>query len=133
MARRASSSPHPAWLLIAAVVVVAAIAVGYFLYGRVTDPYRTMTVLPVEDYLQNSNSLRGNVYKLDGTVSQSLDWSPVAGRLFAVDVTSGRGDVLPVLVPPQLNHVNIERGQRFFFKIQVGDKGILSVQDVKKV
>ena len=42
-------------------------------------------------------------------------------------------DVLPILVPASLNHINLDRGQRYFFKIQVGDKGVLTAQDVKKV
>ena len=116
-------------MLAAVVLVIAALAGGFFLFGRTSDPYRTLSPLPVQDYLQNSNSLRGNVYKLDATISQSLQWSPSVGRLFSVEVN---GDVLPVLVPPQFNSVNIERGQRFFFKIEVGDHGILRAQDVKK-
>ena len=130
MARRASSSAHPVWIVVALMLAIGAIAGGYFLFNRVSDPYRTMTPLPVSDYLENSNSLRGNVYKLDGTISQSLDWSPTGGRLFSVEVGA---DVLPILVPASFNHFNLERGQRFYFKIQVGDKGILTAQDVKKV
>lgn len=130
MARRASSSAHPVWTLIAAVLVLAALAGGYLIFGKASDPYRTMTALPVADYLENSNSLRGNVYKLDGTVSKSLEFSPANGRLFSVEVGP---DLLPILVPPQFNSVNIERGQRFFFKIEVGDKGVLKAQDVKKI
>jgi hypothetical protein len=42
------------------------------------------------------------------------------------------GEELPVLVPPKFNSINIEKGQRFFFKIEVSDKGILQAQDVKK-
>ena len=129
MARRASSSAHPIWILAAVLLSVSAVAGGYFIYGRVSDPFRTVTSLPVEDYLQNSNSLRGNVYKVEATISKSIDWSPTVGRLFAIDVGS---DVLSVLVPPAFNHVNIERGQRYFFKIEVGEKGVLRAQDVKK-
>ncbi len=129
MARRASSSAHPVWILVAVFLVIAALGGGYFLFGKASDPYRTLTPLPVADYLQNSNSLRGNVYKLDGTIAQSLQWSPTVGRLFSVEAN---GEVLAVLVPPEFNSVNIERGQRFFFKIEVGDHGILRVQDVKK-
>ena len=116
-------------MLMGLVLVLAALAGGYFLFGRASDPYRTLTPLPVQDYLQNSNSLRGNVYKLDATIGQSLQWSPTVGRLFSVDVNS---DVLSILVPPQFNSVNIERGQRFFFKVEVGDHGILRAVDVKK-
>ena len=130
MARRASSSAHPIWMLIAAGILLAALAGGYFLFGKASDPYRTLTALPVADYLENSNSLRGNVYKLEGTISKSLEFSTANGRLFSVEVG---GDLVPVLVPPQFNSVNIERGQRFSFKIEVGDKGILKAQDVKKI
>jgi hypothetical protein len=49
--------------------------------------------------------------------------------LFSVDVGS---DVLPVLVPKDFNSVNIERGQRFNFKVEVGDGGVLLALDVKK-
>jgi hypothetical protein len=122
------------WLAAAAVLFLAVIGVGYLLYGKANDPYRTMKLLPVADYMENANSLRGNVYKLEGTVSRSLDWSATAGRLFSVDVTgsTAAGDVVPLLVPSQFNNLNIERGQRFLFKIEVGDKGILRVQDLRK-
>ena len=129
MARRASSSAPPIWIFAAVVLCLSAVIGGYVLFGRVSDPFRTIAALPVADYLQNSNSLRGNVYKIDGTIAKSIEWSPTAGRLFAVDVGN---DVVAVLVPPQFNHLNIERGQRYLFKIEVGDKGILRAQDVKK-
>lgn len=129
MARRASSSAHPALILIAVALVIAALGGGAFLFAHANDPYRGLTPLPVADYMQNSNSLRGNFYKLDATVVQPLQWSPSVGRLFSVEVN---GEELPVLVPSQFNSVNIEKGQRFFFKIEVGDHGILRAQDVKK-
>jgi len=129
MARRASSSAHPVWILLTAVLVLAAVAGGYLLFGKASDPYRTLSPLPVADYLQNSNSLRGNVYKIEGTVGQSLQWSATGGRLFSIEVGD---EVLPVLVPPGFNSVNIERGQKFNFKIEVGDRGVLKALDVKK-
>lgn len=131
MARRASSSAHPIWILVGLALVLGAVAGGYFLFNHAGDPYRTMAELPVADYLENSNSLRGNVYKIDVTISKRLDsWPTSAGRLFSVD--TGK-EVLPIRVPPQFNQINIERGQRYFFKIEVGEKGILTAQDIKKV
>ena len=130
MARRASSSANPLWFVAAFLLALGAIAGGFVMFNRSGDPYRTMTALPVTDYLENSNSLRGNTYKLDATISQSLEWSPTAGRLFSVEVGA---DVLPVLIPASLNHLNLDRGQRYHFKIQVGDKGVLTAQDVTKV
>ena len=99
------------------------------LYGRASDPYRTMTTLPIKDYLENSNSLRGNTYKMDATIAASLDGSSNAGRLFSVQVDD---EMVAILVPPEFNHVNIERGQRYLFKIEVGEKGVIRAQDIKK-
>jgi hypothetical protein len=130
MARRASSSAHSSWILITFVLSLGAGAGGYVLFNRVSDPYRTMSKLPTEDYLTNSNSLRGNTYKLEAVIAGSIDWSPTAGRLFSVEC-EGSG-LLAILVPPQFSNLNIERGQRYLFKIVIGDKGILSALDVKK-
>ncbi len=131
MARRASSPVHPAWILIAAVMLLAAVAGGAFLFSRVSDPYRTVTELPVRDYLENSNSMRGNTYKMEATIEASLEVSRTGGRLFSVNVVS-ENSLVPVLVPPEFNHVNIERGQRYLFKIEVGEKGVLRAADVRK-
>jgi hypothetical protein len=117
-------------MLIAAALLVAAVAGGAFLFRQGSDPYRTMTALPVADYVTNSNSLRGNSYKLDATIVESLRYSPTAGRLFCIEVNGS--DRLAVLVPAEFNHVNIERGQRFFFKVAVEDKGVLRAQEVTK-
>ncbi len=116
-------------MLLIVLIALAAIGGGFLIFSKASDPYRTLSPLPVQDYLQNSNSLRGNVYKIEAVVSESLQWSATAGRLFSVEVN---GEMLPILVPPQFNSVNIERGQRFSFKIEVGDAGVLRALDVKK-
>ena len=128
MGRRASSSVNPAWFVIVAAVVVAAIAGGWALKGTVTDPFRTLAVFPVADYLQNSNSLRGNVYKLDGVVSEQLGYVNNA-RLISIEVN---GEPVSLIVPAELRDVNVQKGQRLLFKVEVGDKGILKALDVKK-
>ncbi|HET6406819.1 MAG TPA: hypothetical protein VFG14_02975 [Chthoniobacteraceae bacterium] len=128
MARRASSSAHPLWLVLAAVLVLGAIGGGLLIRSQ-SDPFRTVTTLPIKDYLENSSSLRGNVYKLSATVAKTIEVSRGSGRLFAIE--SG-GEMLAVLVPPELNQMNIERGQNFVFKLEVAEKGILRVQEVRK-
>lgn len=131
MARRASSSVDTWWIILAAGILLIALLGGYLLFGggKEGGPYRTMTALPVADYLENSNSLKGNNYKVEGTISKQLEYSPVNGRLFAVEVGS---DLIPILVPPDFGSTNVERGQRFDFKIEVVDKGILRAKELKK-
>ena len=134
MARRASSSSSPIWIITVIVVFLAFLGGGFYFYNTVSDPYRTLTPLDTQSYLANSNSLRGNTYKLSATIDNSLSWSPSVGRLFSVDVDGSNGnDVLPLLIPPEFNQVNIQKGQKFYFEIEVGDKGLLRVKGIKKV
>jgi hypothetical protein len=132
MVRRASSSVNRWWVVGVVLLVVLAMAGGWALFKEVSDPYRTLTSLNVSAYLENANSLRGNVYKLNATVDTQLAWAPRAGRLYSVEV-DGRNDVLPVMIPASFNSMNIQKGQRYFFKLEVGEKGILRVQDIRKV
>jgi hypothetical protein len=134
MPRRASTGIPPLRIVWILLLVAAAVGGGYLLQKRISDPYRTIEALDVPAYLENSNSLRGNTYKMRGTVLNSLAWSASAGRLFSIEVGGeAKPDVLPVLIPSQFNHVNIQKGQRFMFKLQVDEKGILRASDLKKV
>jgi hypothetical protein len=132
MGRRASSSVNKWWIGGVIVLAMCAMAGGWALYKNVSDPYRTLTALDVPAYLENANSLRGNVYKLNGMVDTELAWSPLVGRLYSVEV-DGRSDVLPIMVPASFNSMNIQKGQRYFFKLEVGEKGVLLVRDIRKV
>ena len=130
MSRRASSSVNPAWFAIAAVVAVAVIAIVWVFKGSgVTDPYRKLAPFPTADYLQNSNSLRGNTYRVDGVVGEQLHYSKSA-RLITVEV---EGVPVSIIVPADLRAVQVEKGQRLIFKVEVGEKGVLKALDVKKV
>ena len=133
MARRASSAVHPFWIVTSGILVIAALAAVYFVLGRAADPYRTIAPLDIGAYLENSNSLRGNTYKVTGLVWNSLAWSAEKGRLFSVEVdTDTQSEMVPVLIPAAFNHVNIQKGQKFIFKIEIDEKGILKVQDLRK-
>lgn len=134
MSRRASSSASPVWIVAIVALLAVSLGGGYFLHNTVSDPYRTLTPLDVQAYLQNSNSLRGNIYKVRGAIANSLSWSPTVGRLYSVDVESNSGgDVLPLLIPAKFNQVNVQKGQKFYFQVEVGDKGLLLARDLKKV
>jgi hypothetical protein len=133
MPRRASSKINPLWFVAIALLVAAAIGGGFLFFKNFNDPLRTVGTLDVALYLENANSLRGNTYRVLGTVWNSLGWSPAAGRLFAVEAGENRAtELLPVLVPSQLNHVNLQKGQRFIFEVEVIDGGVLRVRSLRK-
>lgn len=122
MARRKKSSLNFLWLLIVGGLLFIAFVGGQFLLSSGADPYRTVAPLDVQSYMENANSLRGNVYKIEGEVSNSLAWSPTSGRLIAVDVDR---DTIPVWVTSEFNRINIQKGQKLRFVVEVDPKGIL--------
>lgn len=115
----------------AAVLVVAAFIGSRLFLSVASEPYRTTPSLDVRAYLENANSLRGNVYKIEGKIEESLAWSPSSGRLFAVSVTDG-GDILPVLITKEFNSENVQKGQRYIFLLEVDNNGMLRTKALTK-
>jgi len=131
VARRSRSSSNPIWLLGGIVVLILAFGLGGLLLSTSGEAFRTTAPLEVQAYLENSNSLRGNTYKVKGEVLNQLGYSPSLGRLISVQIDA-TSDVVPMLIPASLSHINIQRGQRFILKIEVTENGILRALDLTK-
>lgn len=122
---------NPAWVVAIILMVGSSIGASFFIFGRTSDPFSAMEQLSPRNYLDNANSLRGNLYKLEGVIDNSLAWSPSEGRLYSVQVEeNGTTELLPILVPPELNHINIQRGNRMHFKVRVQRAGILVAEEI---
>lgn len=131
MARRAQSGLKPLHLIALLALLAAVLGGGYSLLHRGTDPMTGVTPLSTEEYLESSTALSGNVYKIEGTVDDRLDnWKSADGRLFSVQVSEG-GSFVPVWVPATLQS-NIQRGQRYVFKVRVLETGVLEVIELLK-
>jgi hypothetical protein len=129
MARKKSSSRSKSLLPIAAGFIMI-VALGFvFLGSKDKSTHRTVPSLNVGAYLENSNSLRGNTYKLEGKVAESLAWSPDSGRLIAIEIDN---EIIPVLVTADFNDMNIQKEQRLVFLVAVDEKGILRTRKVEK-
>jgi hypothetical protein len=129
MARRKKSSLQPLWFVLAAVLLIAAFLGPRLFQSAGSNPFRTVAELDVPSYLENANSLRGNVYKVEGEVSNSLAWSPTSGRLIAVDVVE---ETIPVLVTADFNAMNIQKGQKFLFVVEVDENGVLKTKNISQ-
>lgn len=136
MARRAKTTLHPLHLLSILAAVLAVAIGGWLLLGHKNDTGLGGTDLSIHDYYQNSNALSNNSYKIEGVVGSRLDedWKSTEGRLFSVEIEDGVEKAqLPVLVPAAFNGTNIQRGQRFRFKVTVrAETGILEVTSLEK-
>jgi len=129
MARKRKSPPRAGWILGLVTVGILFFAAIYLLGSKDSNPARTTPPLDVASYLTNANSLRGNIYKLEGTVAESLAWSPDSGRLIAVQTED---EIIPILVTPDFNSMNIQKEQRLEFILEVDEKGILRTRKVTK-
>ncbi|MES2308850.1 MAG: hypothetical protein V4507_08325 [Verrucomicrobiota bacterium] len=133
MARRASAQQSPIVLILVLLVVVGLGVGGFFIFRKNNEPFRTHQSMDVGIYLENANSLRGNTYKVEAVIQNSLAWAPARGRLFSVEVDVSNGkEMLPLLIPAELNNVNVQKGQRYFFKIEVVQDGVLLVKEMTK-
>lgn len=116
------------------VFLLAILLVGggvFFLLDSRDHPFRTASDLDGALYATSAETLRGNTYKFEGTVDNILDWSPSQGRLISIRLV--REDrLLPLVVTKNFNSINIQKGQKYTFLVEVGDKGILLTKQIKK-
>jgi len=135
MARRAKTSFKPIHLIIIFGLVALVAFGGFQMLHRTTETVAAGTDLSLHEYMENSNALGGNAYRLEGVVSERLDnWRPESGRLFSVLVEEG-GESAPVtvLIPAKFGDVNIQRNQRYRFTVKVqAETGLLEVQALSK-
>lgn len=136
MSRHKKSRGLPPWLILLLLLIVG--AVGYWSIGKggIEASLRTTEELDPALYYDNANSLRGNTYKIDAEIDSSLGNSPSKGRLFSVvlkQATKGGAPVvLPVLVPPALGNLTIQKGQHYLMKVKVVEDGLLKVEEARK-
>lgn len=129
MSRRAQSGVRPThWLGLIAILAVVGV-VGFILMNRTIDPMTGITELSASEFMENATALSGNEYKVEGIVDDRLDnWRSADGRLFSLQVNDGSGNTyLPVWVPPDYTGANIQRRQRYIFKVSVMETGVLKV------
>ncbi|MEM8952960.1 MAG: hypothetical protein AAGD22_02300 [Verrucomicrobiota bacterium] len=139
MPRRASSGISPQQIVGLVVAIILVAGIGFlilktFSHRSQAASSQRATNLNVSDYLENANSLRGNVYAVTGIVEDQLKWTPNNGRLFSIEAEDNFGEItpLPIHVPQDFSKMNIDRGSRFRFVVEVGRDGTLVAENIEK-
>ena len=134
MARRASSSTNPVLIAGIAVAVIAVIFGGKFFLTKKSAAFSDVTPLAVQDLLDNGNSLRGNEYVIEGKIDEKLRWTPSNGQVVSIRVESSRGEeIIPIQIPEKFSKLNIEREQRYAFKVEFEQGGIPVATDISRL
>lgn len=87
--------------------------------------------LSLATYRDNANSLRGNVYRVEGKVEETLRWTPDRGRLISFEARDAEESLpVPVLVPEDFSNINIERGSELSLVVRVDRDGTLVAEAI---
>ena len=132
MGRRASSSLNSAAIIGIIAVVAILVGVGALTLKKKGKTFNDVALLQIEEALQSANSLRGNEYRIEGKVDSR--WVRDTGEGLSLMVEDdGQTKYLFIMIPPEVSHVNIEREQRYAFKIKFGEGGVAIATDVKRL
>ena len=82
-------------------------------------------------YRDNGNSLRGNVYRIEGEVEETLRWTSDRGRLISFKANDATLSIpVPVLVPDDFSNINIERGAEMGMVVRVDRDGTIVAEAI---
>ena len=122
MARRASSKSSllPTIGILAALILV--LAGGFALLNKKSGGFSDPP-LPIDAFLNNANSLRGNIYSVEGRINSIRPRDNGKFVHLRVD-ENGKDRHVFVVVPNDLNKINLEREQSYAFKVEIKSGGI---------
>lgn len=125
MARRASSGIKPTTLIAFGVGAAILLFGGKMFLNKKQSVPKDATTLRIEDVKENANSLRGNEYRIDGKVDEKLRWTATQGQVVSVLVGEGTSaEPIAIKIPAELGHINVEREQRYSFRVKFEQGGI---------
>jgi hypothetical protein len=134
MARRASSSTNPVLIIGIVVAVIAAVFAGKFVMAKKSEKFSDVNPLVIQDLLDNGNSLRNNEYLIEGKIDERFFRDSNTSSVVSVRVKSASGEeVVPVKIPSNFNNLNIEREQRYVFKVRFEQGGMPVATDISRL
>lgn len=143
MPRRASSGVNVGQIAGIAVAIIGFLVIAALLFKLIAGDLigggsssgsrssANASMLNLTTYRDNGNSLRGNVYRVEGKVEETLRWTPDRGRLISFEADDLSVSMpVPILVPEDFSNVNIERGSEMSMVVRVDRDGTLVAEAI---
>ena len=105
---------------------------GTLMLRKESNTFADISLLRIDEAMENANSLRGNEYRVEGKVESR--WVRDSGEGLSLLVEEGgRTEHIFIMIPNDVEHPNIEREQRYAFKIRFGEGGVAVATAVKRL
>lgn len=121
----------PLWIVSGLLLLVVLGNVAYFAFKYLNDPYRTLPLFSVDNYLADFQPLTGSKFKADFKVVADLGWKENVGRLMVFTATNDSRPIL-VLIPPGLSGVFFTKDQTYQISLEVGEGGLIYADSCEK-
>lgn len=144
MARRASSGANIGLIAGIAAAIIGFLVIAALLFNLIAGDMfggggggskrstSNATALNLATYRDNGNSLRGNIYSIEGRVEETLRWTSDRGRLISFEANDSVDSIpVPVLVPEEFSNINIERGSELAMVVRVDRDGTLVAESIE--
>ena len=129
MSRRAQKGINPMIIALTGIIIALIFVTIIFLLKTQKNSIRSVNKFNVNDYIKEGSTLLGTEGIVTGTVTEKLRWTTNRGEVISLRVEE-INQLIPILIPPTFRDLNISIGDRFTFRIEVGNSEVLTAKEI---
>lgn len=129
MSRRAQKGINPMIIALTGIIIALIFVTIIFLLKTQKNSIRSVNKFNVNDYIKEGSTLLGTEGIVTGTVNEKLRWTANRGEVISLRVEE-INQLIPILIPPSFTDLNISIGDRFTFRIEVGNSEVLTAKEI---
>ncbi|MEC8690253.1 MAG: hypothetical protein VX016_01720 [Verrucomicrobiota bacterium] len=129
MSRRAQKGINPMIIALTGIIIALIFVTIIFLLKTQKNSIRSVNKFNVNDYIKEGSTLLGTEGIVTGTVNEKLRWTTNRGEPISLRVEE-INQLIPILIPPSFRDLNISIGDRFTFRIEVGNSEVLTAKEI---
>ncbi len=129
MSRRAQKGINPMIIALTGIIIALIFVTIIFLLKTQKNSIRSVNKFNVNDYIKEGSTLLGTEGIVTGTVNEKLRWTTNRGEVISLRVEE-INQLIPILIPPTFRDLNISIGDRFTFRIEVGNSEVLTAKEI---